>query len=310
MRILVLSNCTNRKRISSVAQVRVQDLCKGTVQEVANQWVQALDRQIRRTPLMGVYCGRGFSEALRTTQLLKATLLVVSAGLGLVNANSSIPTYGATVTNGSSDNILAKLTDGDADSWWRVINEVSPFSEPLTTETFDLVLIAVSRPYFSLLRPTLEKLPEAEKRKLRLFLSMSIDELPPSLRELLMPYGSRFDHSDGPLPGTKSDFTQRAMRHFADLINGSDSHNEDPFRHSQRVETELQSLSPPTRPVRVKLPDSEIEGLIKKHWGDTGGTSSKTLRYLRDVLSVACEQKRFQNIFNQVKIARVSKVSV
>jgi hypothetical protein len=308
MRILVISNCSNRKRISSVSPVCVRDLHAGKVRVVANQWVQALKRQPICTPLTDVYCGRSFSEALISAKMLEATFLVVSAGLGLVNARTSIPTYGATVTSASHDNVLTKLTDGNAASWWRVINEISPFAAPLETELFDLILIAVSRPYFALLQLTLENLSAIERKKVRLFLSMSDTELPTSLCEFLMPYGNRFDHSHSPIPGTKSDFTQRAMRHFATLIVASNAKDESAFQHAQRVESELKTLSTPIRPVRKKLPNSEIGVLIERHWDDCDGGSTRMLRYLRDVLGVACEQKRFQHLFNKIRTARLAEV--
>jgi len=240
---------------------------------------------------------------LGAVKILKATLLVVSAGLGLVAADTAIPSYGATVSGPSEDNVLGKLEDGDPTSWWLKICELSPFSTPLATESYDLVLVALSRPYFPLLAPALEGLNAIERAKIRLFLSASASELHEPLRDYLMPYGSRFDNEAGPLRGTKSDFTQRALRHFVNTIVESDTQHESALLHRIRIDSELGALTIPVHPVRRRLDDCQIANLIRHHWHDVRGSSSRMLRYLRHTLGIACEQKRFQGIFNQIREA-------
>lgn len=301
MRALIIANCTNRKRATRAKPTYVRALSAGPVATVATAWIDALSHDLELRPLTTVYCGRGFSEVLGAAKTLKATLLVVSAGLGLVAADTAIPSYGATISGASDDNVLGKLDDGDPVSWWQKICELSPFSTPLATGSYDLVLIALSRPYFPLIAPALESLDAIERAKIRLFLSASANELREPLRDYLMPYGSNFDNEAGPLPGTKSDFTQRALRHFVNTIVDNNAHHESATLHRIRIERELAALSTPVRPVRQRMDDRQIAVLIRRHWHDVRGGSSRMLRYLRDTLGVACEQKRFQGIFNQIR---------
>lgn len=304
MRVLIIANCTNRKRATQSHPVRARDLSAGSVSVVAAEWIKVLSGSDERRPLTTAYCGRGFSEVLGAAKSLEATLLIVSAGLGLVDANTAIPHYDATISGSSDDNVLGKINNGDPTLWWKAVCELSPFSTNLTTESYDLVLIALSRPYFPLIAPDLISLDATEREKIRLFLSVPANELPQQLRDCLMPYGSRFDHDEGPLPGTKSDFTQRALRHFVNTLVEANAQRENAALHHARVERELSNLSAPARPVRQRLDDPQIAALVRHHWNDVRGSSSRMLRYLRDTLNVACEQKRFQEIFNEIREAR------
>lgn len=303
MRILIIANCTNRKRITPGETVSIRDLPVGSAKAVAAAWVKAVSLTENLKPLTSVYCGRGFTEVLVATKALEATLLIVSAGLGLVDASLEIPNYNATISGSGEDNVLAKLPKSDSTSWWKEVCELSPFSTNLATEAYDLVLIALSRPYFPLIATQLAGLATPERKKIRLFLSISACELPEQLRANLMPYGDRFDHEDGPIPGTKSDFTQRALRHFTNILIANDAQHESAESHRNRIERELENLDSPVRPQRKRLDDREIAVLIGRHWHDAQGGSARMLRYLRDTLGVACEQKRFQGIFNNIREA-------
>ena len=303
MRVLIIANCTNRKRATRSKTANVRDLAPGTVTKVATEWIDVLSESAPLRPLTDVYCGRGFNEVLGAARDLDAVLLVVSAGLGLVDARTLIPTYGATISGHGDDNVLKKLQDCDAKTWWTKICRLSPYSTSLTTESYDLILVAVSRPYFPLIELALENLDGTERKKVRLFSSMSAHELSESLAEYLMPYGSRFDDDAGPLPGTKSDFTQRALRHFVNIIVEKNAQNECANVHAMHIERELKNLSNPVRHNRQRLTDDQIETLVRKHWEDVRGSSSRMLRFLRDNLGVACEQRRFQSIFNRTKEA-------
>lgn len=309
MRTLVITNCTNRKRSSSADIVEARSLIHGSVRQVVGKWIKRLSHQPLPNMAIDTYCGRGFCEAMRTAEILNATFMVASAGLGLVRSDTYIPRYNATVTVSSEDNVLSKLSNGSAQAWWDELNITSPFATTFCTKKFDLVLIGVAKPYFALLQPFLEALPDSERKKIRLFLRAPASNLPVKLQKSLMPYDARFDSPLGPVPGTQSDFPQRAMRHFSEIIVGLNTYR-DSTSHAQIVEKHLSTLIIPARPQRQRLSDNEVVQLLNKHWDSAGGLSARMLRLLRDDLQVACEQKRFQSLFNAVKAQRILAVQL
>ncbi len=308
MRTLIITNCTNRKRVADVTTLCARELSIGSVKQVADRWTRKLRGQLTPNMARDTYCGRGFGEALRAAALLDAKFLVVSAGLGLIDAETLIPRYSATISAGNEDSILQKLNNGSAHSWWVALNEASPFSTPLSTTEFDIVLVGLPQPYFALVQSALEALPRGEKKKLRLFLRTSASTLPSSLRDALMPYDGRLDSPLGPLPGTLGDFAQRALRHFAEFVLLGNEEM-DTAAHANVVETQLSPLGAPNRPAGQKATDEQISELIMANWEKAQGRSTLMLRLLRDTLHVACEQKRFQVLFYNVKAKRIAAAS-
>jgi hypothetical protein len=310
MRTLIITSCTNRKRATDVATLCARDLAAGGLQQVVNRWVKKLNQQLMPNKAKDTYCGRGFAEALRAVEVLDAKFLIVSAGLGLVKADIFIPRYNATISSESPDCVLQKLngTNGTAQSWWTALNQVSPFATRLDTNKFDLILVGLPKSYFALMQSSLDALPVRQKAKLRLFLRAPASSLPTSLRQALMPYDGRLDSPLGPLPGTQGDFAQRAMRHFAEFVlNGNEGM--DAPSHAKIVEKHLKTLDIPIQPTREKVSDEYILESITTHWATVGGQSTQMLRFLRDHLQIACQQKRFQFLFNKVKAKRIATAS-
>lgn len=301
MRTLVIGNCSSRKRLANSLPVKARDIHVGSVEEVAHSWVEALNREPQRVPVAELYCGRAFMETMKTARQLNADLLVISAGLGLTKGSTPAPLYDATVSGSGADNVLKKITPADASSWWSWLNTISPFAVPLSTDSYDLVLIALSGPYLKMFLPSLAGLPGDELQKVRLFSGSPTSAFPPEIRDLRMPYDARFDHRDGPLRGTKTDFAQRAMHHFAATVLSRHGLQVGLETHRQEVERALAGLTIPITPERKKLSDRAIADVIREHWAATDGRSTKMLRHLRDTLGVACEQKRFQKLFSEVK---------
>jgi hypothetical protein len=114
-----------------------------------------------------------------------------------------------------------------------------------------------------------------------------------------MPYDERFDAQKGPNRGTLNDFPQRALRHFVESILPISSSNSSE-NHSALVEDVLKQLQPHKIVAGVRFSDAEIGDLIQEQWSENFASPTKMLRYFRDSLGVACEQKRFQRLFHDV----------
>lgn len=233
----------------------------------------------------------------------RGPLYVVSAGLGLVEGTASIPSYSLSIIAGSEDNILTKLgSDGRISHWWNRLTHHehrNRFQEILSKHPNVLVLAALPSAYLHMIAADLLDLSEADRSRLRLFGygGESIDE---RLWHCVMPYDTRLDSSDSPIRGARSDFAQRAMRHFVEFILAQDPKGS-AQRHAARVEAALRMWTVPPTYHRTRVTDEEIVALIREHWSAAQGQSTRMLRLLRDDLGVACEQGRLSQLFRRAR---------
>ena len=287
--------------------LRAASLPKGSPQELATAWVARLESSRGRIRADGLYCGRSFVEAKTAAQVLGANFYIVSAGIGLVRQDAQVPAYGVTVSGASEDNVIGRM-NGEAGpdaigQWWRLLCRKSPVGERLRTvvrASSGLVLIALPSVYLSMIASDLAKLHGRSRSRLRIFTSAAPKGLPKSLSSLVMPYDERLDGPDSPMPGTRSDFAARALRHFVDHILKK-HFSGDVREHMRAVTSSLARMRKPRVAVRARHSDEEIIRLIQDHWNAANGKSSRMLRVLRDDLSVACEQSRFAGLFRKAK---------
>ena len=292
---LVISNCSKRKRFPLDLSLRASDLSPGSTQAVAAQWTDRLKASPAAGRAGDLYGGRGFVEARRAAGELAAGLAIVSAGLGLVDGDTQVPAYSLTTSTRDPDGVLGK-TSGTATAWWTALQSMSPFqSQALVTET-GLILAALSAPYVALIAEDWARWPAERRARLRLFSKERPDYLAPGLAGAWMPYDDRLDAAGPGLAGTQSDFAQRAVRHFASTIRGSESAETD----ADAVRMALDGLSARVTPTRARVSDDAVKRAIDTHWNTVDGRSGAMLRHLRDDLRMACEQSRFQSLFKAV----------
>ena len=304
---LVLTSCTNRKRVPASRELTAATLQPGELRSVAKTWAQRLHAASPVVSVANLYCGRAFRQAQAAAEQAQAGFFVVSAGLGLLSARARVPSYSLTVVSGSEDNILSRIGGKPAASeWWHELVRCSPFGESLTKTVRDhrgAILISLSVSYLGMIADQLTALPAPDRLRLRLFTLSPKAALPAALRPYFMPYDARFDGPDTPVPGTRADFAQRALSHFAEnVLSRQPECTLD--EHARTVDSLLADFRPPRLPTRSKVPDPEITALIHRHWEDVQGQSSKMLRLLRDDLRIACEQARFRDLFHAAKILR------
>ena len=115
-----------------------------------------------------------------------------------------------------------------------------------------------------------------------------------------MPYNYSLDFSE--FTGTKVDYCQRCLNHFVKFIYKP---GQDISESTQLVKDFITSL--PSIPAKIKrqsMTDEQIKNLILEGWVDCRGRSTKLLRFIRDEKQVACEQSRFQFLWNNVKTTK------
>lgn len=308
-RIVTIAQCTNRKRASAGTVVSADEIGQSSVGGFARSWAKLLEETPSRQSISELYCGRGFSE-YRTAldSLASVEAYIISAGLGLASFSDTAPNYNFTASATAKQSPLRKLGIA-AETWWEHINLVrlndpSPLSTLLKSGKWDLGLVCVSKSYIPLICSDFENISPISLSKVRLIGPIGRSGLTSKMRQVLMPYNHNLDGPDSPNSGTKSDFSQRALRHFVEHILVGDP-RATVKEHAQLVAQSMAKLRAPTLNFdRKRLSDSEVTGLIERYWDICEGKSGDTLRYLRDH-GFACEQTRFTKLFRNYKHKRL-----
>ncbi len=294
-RAAIITTCTNRKRHAPEASLRAGELEAGSTAEVAAGWRERLARAPRPWAVGSLYLGRSFTDATAAAKTADADLYIVSAGLGLISAQSLAPSYDLTVAPTAADSVLRK-TSSDARSWWAQIEDAL---DPAPAFAGDgLILAALSRPYLDMVADAWTIWPRERLSRLRLFSKEAPVGLGEAFNKAWMPYDDRLDRFEGGrYAGTQGDFAQRALKHFVETIGVEPR---DASTHRDAVLAGLNGLTAAERPNRERHDDEQLKVMIHRDWAVVGGRSGAMLRHLRDTLGVACEQGRFKVLFHAV----------
>lgn len=295
----IISNCSKRKRAPLDPSLRARDLRSGETVEVVAEWTGRLQAATPAKSAKLVYSGRAFAEAAWAARVVGAKLLIVSAGLGLVDEDMMVPVYGLTTVKRDPDCILDK-TGGTSPKWWAALQEMSPFQTKALEHEAGPILAALPSAYLAMVAEDWCAWPDERLARLRLFTKEEPSAAFEALREAWMPYDDRLDAVSEGLEGTQGDFAQRALRHFATNVGVGGAIEAD----RQAVRAALDGLSARHVPVRTRLSDNEIMAIIDSDWDTVRGRSGAMMRRLRDDLSIACEQSRFKTLFGTVAVRR------
>jgi len=274
-------------------------LAQGSSVTVATAWAQRLRAAKPIVPAGQLYGGRAFYDAARTSHFLGARLAVVSAGLGLVEGTTTVPSYSLTTITRDPDGILAK-TASTASEWWASIQAQSPFHTTAVETEDGLILAALSSNYLAMVADEWARWPSERRDRLRLFSKEKPQGATEYLLPAWMPYDDRLDALGNGHAGTQGDFAQRALRHFASSIDSYGTQAD----HRRAVSLSLEGLAAREVPTRSRCSDDEIAAIIERDWDTVEGRSGAMLRRLRDDLGMACEQGRFKRLFGLVSAAR------
>jgi hypothetical protein len=140
----------------------------------------------------------------------------------------------------------------------------------------------------------LAQVTPAKAKYLRIFTSTAGAEYVPShLTDCVMPYDERLESVRG-FAGTQSDFAQRALRHFVEVLQATSM----PLKEAHKaVSASLVHRRRRPRPVGQRMTDEQIRQVLMAQWIKHSGGSTKLLRYLRDKARISCEQKRFSRLW-------------
>ena len=158
------------------------------------------------------------------------------------------------------------------------------------------VLIALTKPYAAMVGPALSRLRERQIERMRIFGWRLKQVLPRSLHGSVMDYDDRLE---AVLPGTRSDFPQRALLHFVETVlpNGAETRDD-----GKAVEEAMSGLVPRAKVKRPRASDADISAWLAGALSEESGIGRLLRRFRAE--GVACEQARFTRLYHQVLESR------
>ncbi|MER8825329.1 hypothetical protein NKH73_02110 [Mesorhizobium sp. M0938] len=291
----VITICTRRKMAQAPLAATAVSLPVGSQEVIQTAW----NAKLRALPIAAsagaLYAGRGFGLATQAATMAEAKLYVLSAGLGLVDTNRQVPLYGLTVSGGQAESVAARVSNEfDAAAWFSSLMSGAYSDQWIDVfgQGSERVLIALTRPYAEMVGKSLSELGPQTLARLRIFGASLASALPATLHPSVAPYDSRLDTI---FPGTRTDFSQRALLHFVRLVaTKRDAYDRD--ADYAAVEAAIGGVAAPDRPRRPRRNDLEIVQLILARLQTESGIA-RILRALRDEEGVACEQARFSRLY-------------
>ncbi len=308
MKYLVIINCTSRKVAKpSQALSRSPRITKGTaLLEVAKAWNTKIDTEKKRYLAKDLYQGRPIIDTKASVQILNnADVFVVSAGMGATHFDTLIPSYELTVVEKSIFQKNLEKNSLSIQKWWGTINKVrhgtaTPLCEIISKNDYSKIFIAMPSTYIDLIRDDLWRADPKKLKNTFIFTSpYGKTKVPTEWRHHCLSYDERLEDKKSGYNGTRSDFSQRAFRHFIEHLELHESSIE---TAQKKVLACMRRLNIPTPPERKKVQDEEIIRQIKKNWRKHSGHANKLLRHLRDDLLISCEQSRFRRLWNEIRI--------
>lgn len=260
---------------------------------LAEAWRRGIETASADTAAGALYQGRSIVDIAAAAAVLRAPWYVVSAGLGLIRYDELVPSYECSVTAGTDLDRRLYALERNAAQWWGELTKHSPapLSRLIATAP---TLVALPSGYLRLVQDDLAQVTPANASALRIFTSSAGAQcLPHHLQGCVMPYDERLESVRG-YTGTRSDFAQRALRHFVEALRAAEMPIEEA---REAVAASLANRQRRHRAMGQRMTDDEILKVLEAQWTRHSGSSTKLLRYLRDEARISCEQKRFSRLW-------------
>ena len=292
MNFLSFTHCSASKIFKndlSVFHLGKFDLLK----ELSREWVSLVNNSLPSSIANSLYNGNGFKKLVKAPG--NKNFFVISAGLGLINSIDSIPSYECTVAEGKKGSIRNHLkTKLDIKLWWKYLGE-SKYSRGFiheNTTKHDLILLSLTSDYLKMVSDDLKQI----NKQFYIFTGSKDLAISLGFENNLMPYTEVFDGPNGKLRGTNRDFPQRTHVDFLNRLQKFGNFD----KAFESVQSDMKNWLPPIKHNNSKKTDEEIIKLIIKYMPSYNNYRD-LLRYFRYDLKIACEERRFKNLFLQIK---------
>ncbi|MET3653108.1 hypothetical protein ABIC75_002844 [Dyella japonica] len=242
-----------------------------------------------------LYAGRSFRRIRDVANGLGCRFFVVSAGLGLLDGATAIPSYDLTLSPTGPGALRQRLTHAPLPSEWWASLDGSPFASSLKNLCAGRarVLIALTQPYAEMVGESLANLPEIDRNRLRILGYGLKPYLSPALRQQLIRYDDRLNEI---IPGTRLDGASRALAHFAKLVATCPLAN--PEADQSLVDTALSAVQLPVPASRKRVSDAVLAIHVDR-FIRLGLSATNALKRLRSEAQIACEEGRFRRLYEE-----------
>ena len=296
----VIVTCANRKSRPIPAHLQLGQVTGRTPVQRGRRWISRLARteDVPQVAALELYAGehwsvaRGFAALHRPGEVIR--LWACSAGYGLIPAEAPLKPYHATLTPGQADSV-----PGLPASWWSLLSEwPGPAPEhPRTIHALvaadpaAVFMIVLSKSYLRACGADIASARESITDPDRLFIVSAGARAEGDLATSIVPADARLQAR---FSGTRRALNARiAANLLAEGIRGKDE--------AAAYLARLLAAQPPIpRYDRKKQSDREILDLIARRLAQAPATSAyRLLREFRDA-GLACEQRRFSQLYRQV----------
>jgi hypothetical protein len=306
---LILASCTERKRLTVPAALRLSGIRGRDVRERAARWWQRLMNDRSETlAATDLYAGGHWSVVRRLPDIARAqglrpTLWVISAGYGLVPVSASLHAYSATFAPGHQDSVSRDGSAvGDRQTWWAELARLKGPDRKAPRSIAALVgqdpscsvLVVASGHYVDAVEADLVKAADRLVERKRLIIITTPGRM---ARGPLGPHVIAAPARWQPILGGAR--TSLHARLAANILDEA-AHGLSVETVRARLERVLERSPAVPKDGRQKMTDDDVRVFIRQGLArDPRAGHSKLLRALRDG-GRACEQSRFRRLFFEV----------
>jgi hypothetical protein len=309
-----ITTCTSRKTLPCPAGLSLQSIAANSVQKRFSAWLERLscDKSETKKPIE-LYSGGSWKIVRRINSEFSGKLKtwVVSAGQGLLAEEEKVPSYAATFASGEPDCVVSgKVSSDNLTDWWTLLCEWRRANGKVISSLADLahaypnqpMVVALSADYFKATQSDLLKARAALSNPDLLVIISAGTNSSGELANNLVPADARLENVFG-----KSRIVLNAR--VAEMVLRQFKSGEIRASKVASYLGELiRGLPPSTYPKRESASDNEVSAFISKKLHLSPCSCSRLLQEYR-ATGRACEQKRFRNLYHNIRSIKLSKVA-
>ena len=217
--LFLVTNCSATKRIAAGEPVLLRNW-SGSVRQRFHRWKKAIEKQVPGMTVRDCYAGDSWSQVVAAEKASPTTncLWVISAGLGLLPAHQTIPSYSATFVNNELDSVGPDLSEKT--EWWNMLVEwrreltgIGCITDLAMKNPESVFIVAVSSTYLSVIIKDLVSAQGVLISPDNLVIISSGTRQIPALGSSLLPIDARFENLVG---GARATLNARMLRHIVE----------------------------------------------------------------------------------------------
>ncbi|WP_199437262.1 DUF6884 domain-containing protein [Vibrio owensii] len=299
--INLLIPCTSRKIQNASLTMNIKEHISTSVEETLHKWEKSFSAHKNRVKARDLYLGPGFTNLRSLAEKHGLSLKILSAGFGLIDGETELPSYNATFA--ANENRVPTPKS----QWWKAISE-SKLPSMSLQKTFsinqdDYFIIVVSNEYLHAIQDdlleTLRHFDNAQNQ-----IAIISTSIPKALNDFAKCFvqctRGVLEHSEAKSVGlglSDMNITAIATHLFLQKLDLTKPNFSDTI---YALNEEFAPLKPKLRPKRITQPVESIKNFIRTEIHNGASSETSALRKYRDN-GYACSVKRFSEFYNQVK---------